>query len=44
MIYYAQARFAGEFLALPAKIESMYSDGVFAIMTPVTVRIEADKQ
>ena len=38
--YYAQAKFAGEFMALPAKVESMYSDGVFATTEPETIRVE----
>ena len=37
--YYAQARFAGEFTALPAKVESMYSDGVFATTNPARIFI-----
>ena len=40
--YYAQARYAGDFLALPAKVESMYSDGVFATTTPQRIRIESE--
>ncbi len=39
--YYAQAKFAGEFLALPAKVESMYSDGVFATTSPTTIRVQS---
>jgi len=42
--YYAQARFAGEFIALPAKVESMYSDGVFATTAPGRLRIEPETQ
>lgn len=41
--YYAQAKFAGEFMALPAKVESMYSDGVFATTKPAAIRIESGK-
>jgi uncharacterized protein YfaS (alpha-2-macroglobulin family) len=41
--YYAQAKFAGEFMALPAKVESMYSDGVFATTKPETLRVESSK-
>ena len=40
--YYAQAKFAGEFMALPAKVESMYNDGVFAITSPTTIRVKSD--
>jgi uncharacterized protein YfaS (alpha-2-macroglobulin family) len=41
--YYAQAKFAGEFMALPAKVESMYSDGVYATKTPATLHIESER-
>jgi alpha-2-macroglobulin len=41
--YYARAKFAGEFMALPAKVESMYSDGVFATTEPVIIRVESTK-
>jgi len=41
--HYARAAFAGEFIALAARVESMYNDGVFATTLPETVRIESGK-
>ncbi len=38
--YYAQAKFAGDFMALPARVESMYSDGVFATTAPTTLHVQ----
>ena len=40
MTYYVQAHFAVEFMVLPAEVESMYSDRVFTITEPVTLRVE----
>jgi uncharacterized protein YfaS (alpha-2-macroglobulin family) len=40
--YYAQAKFAGEFLALPAKVQSMYGEGVFATTGTTIIRVESD--
>ena len=37
--YYALAKYAGEFTALPAKVESMYQDGVFATTAPAVLRV-----
>ena len=37
--YYARARYSGDFAALPAKVESMYSDGVFATTGAARLRV-----
>ena len=38
--YFAQAEHAGEFTALPAKIESLYQDGVFATTEASRVMVD----
>jgi uncharacterized protein YfaS (alpha-2-macroglobulin family) len=43
LTYYAQAAFAGEFIALAARVESMYNGGVFATTLPETMRIGSGK-
>jgi uncharacterized protein YfaS (alpha-2-macroglobulin family) len=37
--YYAQASFPGDFMALPATVTSMYSEGVFGTTAPARIRV-----